>query len=169
MVGAWLAPTSPYLPHSLLQLPKPAQRIGREGIAALGCGCGMVPGFTSRPRGGAWLASLPKSVINNASGKAFVLGTFFCPLGVNVWEGTTAQLPPHLIFLLPPGWFAVPPSSRSHSGPQPWPVTGTGRNARQCARGWDLRYFRSSPEFLGGLEAPGLPRKRGLKIHVFSY
>lgn len=103
MVGAWLAPTSPYLfpPTPVATHACAADREG--GIAALGCGCGMVPGFTSPPRGGAWLASLPKSVINNASVKAFVLGTFLYPLGINVWEGTTAQLLPHLISLLPPG------------------------------------------------------------------
>lgn len=98
-----------------------AQRIGREGTAALGCGCGMVPGFTSRPRGGAWLASLPKSVINKASAKAFVLGTFFCPLGINVWEGTTAELLPQLIFLLPPGWFAVPSATAQDPVSSPGP------------------------------------------------
>ncbi|KAM7324221.1 hypothetical protein ACRRTK_016526 [Alexandromys fortis] len=40
-------------------LPEPARRVGREAAATLCCGgCGTVPGFTSRPRGGAWLASL---------------------------------------------------------------------------------------------------------------
>lgn len=50
-----------FLVHSTppRELPEPAQRrVGREATATLRCG--MVPGFTSRPRGGAWLASLPQ-------------------------------------------------------------------------------------------------------------
>lgn len=86
MVGAWLAPTSPYLSPPT-PVATEAQRIVREGIAALGCGCGMVPGFTSRPRGGAWPASLPKSVINNASVKPLYWALYFTLPGLMLMCG----------------------------------------------------------------------------------
>lgn len=62
-------------------LPEPARRVGREAAATLCCGgCGTVPGFTSRPRGGAWLASLSQVGYKSGPHKRLCPGQLFSAL-----------------------------------------------------------------------------------------
>lgn len=89
----------------------------------------MVPGFTSRPRGGAWLASLPKSVINNGSVKALYRALFFALSGL-MSGGDDCPASATSDLSLASGVVRSSPSSSLQSGLQPWSITGTRHKAR---------------------------------------